>query len=62
VRRIYLEERRASANAAAALGRDDAVRSDLFANVPMVLFGVKFGIGQYQANRRGFASRIDQIR
>ena len=42
----------AHATVATTFGLDDAMRSQLFANVPMVLFGVKFGIGQHQANRR----------
>lgn len=32
--------------ASAPLGREDAARSELLANVMMVLYGVKFGVGK----------------
>ncbi len=48
--------------AAAPLGRDDAARSEPLTNVLMVLFGVKFGVGQHQPDRRDATGRIDQPR
>ena len=51
----------AHATAATTRGWNDAARSQPFANVSMVLFGVKFGVGQHQADWRNSVGRIHQI-